>query len=81
MSDSLTELWTYQLYCRGTFLVHWVFVGRESTENLGGPARPVHRLCHRCDSVWRQQVQTIRAEEVAQARFLMTERHMPVEKH
>ena len=42
---------------------------------------PVHRFDHRCDSVWRHQVRTIRAEEAAQARFSITEKHVPVEIH
>ena len=84
-SRSLTELWTYQLCCRGAFLVHWVYVARESTESLGSPTGPVHRFDYRCDSVWRHQVRTIRAvqksKEVAQARFLIPEKHMPFGKH
>ena len=55
---------------------HWVYVSRESPENFGGPACPVHRFDRRCDSVWQHQVRTIRAvqktKEVAHVRFLIT---------
>ena len=65
--------------------MHWVHVARESTENLGGPTGPVHRFDHRCDNASRHQERTIRAvqktEEVARARFLIPEKHMPKEIH